>query len=776
MSFSTGTFIDARKYGITGDGTTDNFAAFNSANAEASASTSGARTILVPPGNYLIASNLTFSANVKVAFDEGASLKPASNTTVVLRTIQADLKQNIFDVSAGGTIQFTPTDYVSVAWFGAKGDGIADDTAAIQATLNFTMGSNPIVNAKAYCVYFPQGTYNISSSLTWTGNYGSSLRVVGHNSGQQFGTYLNWVGTAGGVMWHFYAANGCYFEHIAMSGLNTANCCMWFHTYNPQTTIALASNGQTLPTSTINVASTAGFYAPGNVFVATNDGYQTVSYTGLTPTSFTGCTGGIGTMSTGGGVYYLIDSFNNKFEHCYFEFCSGSTASDGTGAVMVKCGDNNVTTAVAQFIFHFCTFVGTGFNDGQTFACVQPMQAGSGNTETFSFYDCQLSNAQYCFYFNFAKNQCLFSECQFGTISKAVIFVSGDSQVHVFSAGCESGVPSGPYAHKGLFLSMGGGGDQGDSAIIESSEIVMDGYANVSGSGTPGVLFAASGRLTIRDCIIDATQGGSSGFNNVIPSIVSNGLPVGSLPGSTVIVEQCEIVNTGLHNNQLLVQDTSGNDYTNSTAVQIPTNIYLRGNTGNTFGGNFVALPDFIGNPPTMWSLGPYLNQTISPYFAPSSALVASQTRVSTSVYQLDYTNTTFTQNSGSVLIYPCSLKPRTAVLRVIIEVVTPFKGGSITGVTVSFGNQNDAVTYNRYIQASDIWTGAAFYGLVNSDLGVGLARATNVQGCDMGNFLTVNSSTIAQFTSTGQNFGTGSATHLTQGSLKIYLTTEMVG
>jgi predicted outer membrane repeat protein len=68
------------------------------------------------------------------------------------------------------------------------------------------------------------------------------------------------------------------------------------------TTIAAASNNQTLPFATINVASTAGFTSAGSLLVTTSAGVQVVAYTGLTATSFTGCSGGTGTMTTGGSV------------------------------------------------------------------------------------------------------------------------------------------------------------------------------------------------------------------------------------------------------------------------------------------------------------------------------------------------------------------------------------------------------------------------------------------------------------------------------------------
>lgn len=73
------------------------------------------------------------------------------------------------------------------------------------------------------------------------------------------------------------------------------------------TTIAAGSNGVSLPTGTINVASTTGFPSSGTIFVTTGAGTQTVAYTGVSGgNQFTGCTGGTGAMATGGAVSTLV--------------------------------------------------------------------------------------------------------------------------------------------------------------------------------------------------------------------------------------------------------------------------------------------------------------------------------------------------------------------------------------------------------------------------------------------------------------------------------------
>ncbi len=65
------------------------------------------------------------------------------------------------------------------------------------------------------------------------------------------------------------------------------------------TTIHEDSDTDALPQATINVASAAAFASSGKITVESSAGRQTITYTGTTSTSFTGCTGGTGTISTG---------------------------------------------------------------------------------------------------------------------------------------------------------------------------------------------------------------------------------------------------------------------------------------------------------------------------------------------------------------------------------------------------------------------------------------------------------------------------------------------
>lgn len=91
----------------------------------------------------------------------------------------------------------------------------------------------------------------------------------------------------------------------------TAANDLWGGQSNPLTDTyslmsVLSTGAQTLPTATLNTATspiTAGFATSGTLQVATStNGWQTVTYTGTTAGSFTGCSGGVGTVPTGSEI------------------------------------------------------------------------------------------------------------------------------------------------------------------------------------------------------------------------------------------------------------------------------------------------------------------------------------------------------------------------------------------------------------------------------------------------------------------------------------------
>lgn len=111
------------------NGTTDARTAI--ANAATVAATSG--EIIIDPGTYRVASNITLSCAVR--FLPGAILKPDSGVTITIAGSFTAGAWKVFDLSAGGTIAFaTSATFPDVLpdWYGVNGNVSPFDTAAVQ--------------------------------------------------------------------------------------------------------------------------------------------------------------------------------------------------------------------------------------------------------------------------------------------------------------------------------------------------------------------------------------------------------------------------------------------------------------------------------------------------------------------------------------------------------------------------------------------------------------------------------------------------------------------
>lgn len=100
----------------------------------------------------------------------------------------------------------------------ARGDGVADDTAAIQKALDtLSDRDDRLESLRNRVVYFPPGTYRITGTLTVARSHGAWL--VGHGRD----TVIAWDGPDGGVM---YWSNGCTYaryEGLTWDGRDKAS-------------------------------------------------------------------------------------------------------------------------------------------------------------------------------------------------------------------------------------------------------------------------------------------------------------------------------------------------------------------------------------------------------------------------------------------------------------------------------------------------------------------------------------------------------------------------
>lgn len=118
--------ITVTAHGAVGDGQTDDKAAFEA--AVAAALEKGERVYL-PAGRYKLDAPLTVPKGVLLVFGQGASVYQTAQLNLQ-GAVAAPARAHIFcgggKVSLGGV-------WANACWFGAKGDGKTDDTAAFEA-------------------------------------------------------------------------------------------------------------------------------------------------------------------------------------------------------------------------------------------------------------------------------------------------------------------------------------------------------------------------------------------------------------------------------------------------------------------------------------------------------------------------------------------------------------------------------------------------------------------------------------------------------------------
>jgi hypothetical protein len=116
------------------------------------------------------------------------------------------------------------------------------------------------------------------------------------------------------------------------------------------TTIAVGSNGATLPVATINVVSTAAFPiggagSGGFLYVQSSSGTQKIYYTGTSGgNQFTGCTGGVGTLTTNNYVYGFT-----SLQQITYTGTTGTSFTGCSGGSGVMLLGNNVAGYSATF-------------------------------------------------------------------------------------------------------------------------------------------------------------------------------------------------------------------------------------------------------------------------------------------------------------------------------------------------------------------------------------------------------------------------------------------
>lgn len=230
-----------------------------------------------------------------------------------------------------------------------------------------TVGSGSPVNRS---ITLPQATISVNSTST-THFPSSGTLFIYSSAGRQTVTYTgitatSFTGCTGGtgtVVSGVADGNGRFAspiiatinttiaagsngQSLPQSTINVAS------TTTATTTIAVSSNNIPLPTGTINVASTTGFATSGWIYVTTGNGPQLVTYTGTTSTTFTGCTGGTGYMATGGAV---VAGYNPTGGIIYVTTSTGVSQVAYTGTTSTSftgCTGGSGTMSTSNLVYY----------------------------------------------------------------------------------------------------------------------------------------------------------------------------------------------------------------------------------------------------------------------------------------------------------------------------------------------------------------------------------------------------------------------------------------
>ena len=150
------------------------------------------KTIVISTHLTLGTSSVTVPSNVDLMFIDNGHITVGSGETLTINNgLPAELKHIFILTDATSIINLTVGD-VYPQWFGAKGDGINDDTLAIQQALNATKSASDVEITKSGTVWLSRGIYMVSSPLQfYTGN-----SLFGTNDGTIVSTSPGFSGTA----------------------------------------------------------------------------------------------------------------------------------------------------------------------------------------------------------------------------------------------------------------------------------------------------------------------------------------------------------------------------------------------------------------------------------------------------------------------------------------------------------------------------------------------------------------------------------------------------
>lgn len=311
-------------------------------------------------------------------------------TTLAIKTEPAFLQSGTGAVPT--TVQTKLRETVSVMDFGAVGDGVADDTDAIQNAINAVAANSPVANGKQVggVVWFPKGRYRITATLTGVTD---GITIRGEPSGLD-SVPLNQVssgsqifcdnGVTGFPMFTVNDGGPIIIQDIGLNGTQTVT----------NSTCILSGNG------------------------ATNTGVTQAHFSNVRFTGFT-------------TVIRAAKFFDVSFYDCGFEYnttCFGLIGGTYTGLVDIKFV-SCIFFGGSSAVFQLST--GAALDNVTFSACLfECDQTQTVNCDIFAVFDATLSNVSFsaCNFKGYTGDNCIrtlstsssvkeisFSACNFKT-------------------------------------------------------------------------------------------------------------------------------------------------------------------------------------------------------------------------------------------------------------------------------------------------------------------------------------------------------------------------
>ena len=700
----------------------------------------------------------------------------------------------------------------NVKTYGAVGNGVADDTTAVNNTITAAGGSGTIV--------FPPGTYNINSNISFpagvkvrfdaggiirpSGSTTITLSNIEATMGQQIfdpssgGTINpNGGGTPAGklsVKWWGAKGDGSTDDTNAIQALFT--------------TIGGISNNNAL---TLHFPAATGFYKITSTLLLSTSRGAGINIEGpgigLTPSGawiqWHGAVGGImmecrgltnatisnitfdgNFLATTGLWIHSNQGFGGagssgvRIDRCTFTGCCDTVVSGNHGSSLLLIGETSGpeyqtdTLAVRDCFFQGCSD-NPGFTTGYGFNNVS-----GANAKDYLIEGCQFASMEVGI-FNSGGDNTVVRWCGFGSMHvgaasltppvsllPGVCILTGGENLTVMDCASESGQSSNAGAPKfdTQFLADIGIAHTVGSALLMSNNLTTSTTNLASGAtvhyGGQAVTILGNysiiqygGRLSMIGNIID----GSGGGTNPVSIGVGNTIPDSGPGDGFFSLNNCYRFTVGAVD----VFDGSSNSLTKSDYANVNRlELISFGDMGGDYSGSSgELLKPLFGMPTQMGAIAPFLT---SGFITPGvTARRVAEPRTTTTELVIPYT--LFVAHGARLAV--CQTQAGTKVRSVIAKVTTAFSAPSGT-ITIKVG-YDDGINEDNYLQPFDA-TSINTWGLVDGDLGNELARATLVQGGGLGTWLVTHYLVVNMG-------GTASTSALTAGSLTIYLTTELL-